>query len=154
MRHPKFLLIAMLFLPWITVPLLGKKEIKKFLPASLFISCVVILESYIARKHSWWWFYQKLHPKLIGEFLLIWGPFLIGSMWILKLTYGKFFTYMISNLIIDTIFTYPFVYFLQKSGISSLVRLKKYQLSLLFFLKSMLLYGFQFTIEKTKLVKG
>jgi hypothetical protein len=88
------------------------------------------------------------HPKLQGGLPLTWGPFLIGSMWILKLTYGKFLIYLITNLIIDTLFTYPFVTFLKRQGIASLVRLKKYQLSMLFFLKSILLYGFQNLKEK------
>ena len=94
-------------------------------------------------------FYEKLHPKLTGEFPLIWGPFLVGSIWILKLTYGKFFIYMILNLVIDSLFTYPFISFAKnKLGILSLVRLKKYQLSLLFLFKSLLLYGFQYVKEK------
>jgi hypothetical protein len=129
----------------------GRDTVKRFLPAGLFIALVVRLESSIAKKQGWWWFYEKLHPKLIGEFPLIWGPFLIGSMWILKFTYGKFNTFMIINVIVDTIFTYPLVNLLQKMGIASLVRLKRIQLSLLFLIKSLLLYSFQ--SFKDKLVK-
>ena len=144
----------MLILPWLTIPLLGKNTIKRFLPAGLFIAFAVRIESMIAKRQRWWWFYQKIHPNLTGEFPLIWGPFLIGSMWILKLTYGKPWIFIMTNLIVDTLFTYPFVKWLQKRGIASLVRLKGIQLSLLFFVKSLLLYGFQFLVEKNKRVKG
>lgn len=147
--NSKVFLLAMLALPWLTLPLLGKKSVKRFLPASLFICLVVRLESIIAKKRRWWWFYEKIHPRMIGEFPLIWGGFLIGSMWILRLTYGKFLVYMVTNLIIDTLFTFPFVKFCKQMGILSLVRLKKYQLSLLFLLKSLLLYGFQYVKETT-----
>ncbi|MFB6469497.1 hypothetical protein ACE38V_22450 [Cytobacillus sp. Hz8] len=150
MKYSRILLLALLVVPWLTLPLLGKKTFKRFLPASLFISLVVSLESVIAKKRRWWWFYQRLHPKLSGEFPLIWGSFLIGSMWIMKFTYRKFYIYLFTNLIVDTIFTYPFVKFLKKTGTASLVRLKGFQLSILFFIKSLLLYAFQFCMDKVR----
>ncbi|MFP3846492.1 hypothetical protein [Priestia filamentosa] len=115
--------------------------------ATLFMALFIRVESYIAEKKRWWWFYEKILPKARGETPLIWGPFLIGSLWILKLTYGRFFLYLLTNLAVDTWFTYPFVNWLTKSGIASLVRFKKIHLSLLLFLKSLLLYGFQFLNE-------
>jgi hypothetical protein len=42
---------------------------------------VVRTINFIAKKRKWWW-YQTLHPKLSGVIPFIWGPFLIGSMWI------------------------------------------------------------------------
>lgn len=69
-------------------------------------------------------------------------------MWILKFTYGKFWLYTGLNLIIDSGVTYIITESLKKLGIASLVRMKKYQLSLLFFIKAFLLYGFQFVKEK------
>jgi hypothetical protein len=150
LKYAKLLLPALMVLSWFTVPLLGKNAVKRFLPASILISLVVRAESVIAKKRRWWWFYKKLHPKLTGEFPLIWGPFLIGSMWILKFTYGKFLIYMITNLFFDTFFTYWFIDIGKKLGIMSLVRLKKIQLSSIFFFKSLLLYGFQIIREKMK----
>jgi hypothetical protein len=147
-RHPKAFLWLMLLLPFLSVPLIGKRSLKRFLPAALFMSVLVSYEGRIARKRKWWWYFEQIHPKIPGGFPLTWGPFFIGSMWILKLTYGKFLIYTILNLIIDSGFTYLFISILKKLGIGTLVKLKKYQLSLLFFFKSMLLYGFQYLIEK------
>ncbi|OOP67671.1 hypothetical protein BWZ43_14630, partial [Heyndrickxia oleronia] len=90
-KYSKLLLLLMMILPWFTVPLMGKDAFKRFLPAGLFISLIVRIVNFIAKKRKWWWWYQTLHPKISGVFPFIWGPFLIGSMWILKLTYGKFF---------------------------------------------------------------
>ncbi|WP_313799228.1 hypothetical protein [Cytobacillus sp.] len=143
MRNRKLLMLLIMILPWLSTPLIGKKSFKRYFPAGLFISFMVTFESYIAAKRKWWWFHVKIHPKIHGTFPLIWGPFIIGSIWILKLTYQNFYRYIIINLIVDTFFTYAFVNFLQKMGIGTLVRLKKIQLSLLFFIKSLLLYGFQ-----------
>jgi hypothetical protein len=109
---------------------------------------VVRIVNFIAKKRKWWWWYQTLHPKLSGVIPFIWGPFFIGSLWILKLSYGKFFRYMLLNLTIDSAFTYGLVYYLQKYGIASLVRLKKINLLLIFSLEALLLYGFQYFKEK------
>lgn len=147
MKYPKLFLTLIFGLPWLTTPLLGKDTFKRFLPAAVFISLLVELEGRLARKRKWWWIYERIHPKLPGILPLIWGPFLIGSIWILKLTYGKFRIYSVLNLIIDSGFTYVLTEWFKKMGIASLVRLKKYQLSILFFVKSLLLYGFQYLME-------
>jgi hypothetical protein len=150
MRYLKSFLALMTILSWLSLLLMGKVTVKRFLPAGLFITVVVAIEDLIAQKLNWWRWYVKLHPQLSGIVPFLLGPFFIGSLWILKLTYGKFFRYIILNLMVDSIFTYVLVDWLKKLGISSLVRLKKYQLSLLFFLKSLLLYGFQFAKEKNE----
>lgn len=148
-RYLKPLLLLMMIFPWFSLPLLGKRSLKRFFPATLFIALVVTIEEVIAKKCKWWWWYEKIHPKLSGIVPFVWGPFFVGSLWILKLTYGKFTKYIILNLFADSFFTYFLVNWLKKLGIASLVRLKKYQLSLLFFLKSLLLYGFQFFKENS-----
>jgi hypothetical protein len=147
MKYTKKLLVAAMILPWFSVPFLGIKAFKRFLPATIFVNLVVVLDSIIAKKRVWWWFYKKLDPKWRGETPFIWGPFLVGSLWIMKLTYGKFFRYMILNFIVDYSFVYLMVSWLKRLGIVSLVRLKKFQLLLLFLLKAILLYTFQFIKE-------
>ena len=154
MSYSKSLLVLMTILSWFSLLFFGKGAVKRFLPAGLFITLVVTIEDLIAKKRKWWWWYEKIHPKLSGIVPFLLGPFFVGSMWILKLTYGKFIRYIILNLMVDSIFTYFLVDWLKRLGISSLVRLKKYQLSLLFFLKSLLLYGFQFVKEKVSLKKS
>ncbi|GKU82938.1 hypothetical protein [Niallia sp. NCCP-28] len=148
MKHSKLLLVLMMILSWFSVPLLGKGVFKRFLPASLFMSLIVRIVNYIAKKQKWWWWYETLHPRLSGVIPFMLGPFLVGSLWILKWTYSKFFRYMILNLIVDSMFTYVLVYYLQKLGIASLVRMKKIGLMYVFTILALLLYSFQFVKEK------
>ncbi len=150
MKYSKLLLLLMMILPWFSLQLMGKSSVKRFLPAGLFISCVVRIINFIAKKQKWWWWYEKLHPKVSGVTPFILGPFLIGSMWILKLTYGKFFRYMTLNLIIDSLFTFFGVKWLQKFGIASLVRLNKIQLLLIMTIEALVLYLFQYYIVQIK----
>ncbi|MBO1514162.1 hypothetical protein [Metabacillus bambusae] len=148
MKYSKVLLMMMMLLPWFTVPILGKISFKRFLPAGLFITIVVRIVNFIAKKRKWWWWYETLHPKVSGVIPFMWGPFLVGSIWILKWTYGKFFRYMILNLIVDLMLTYILVDYLTKFGIASLVRMKKIHLMYVFTVEALLLYGFQFLKEK------
>lgn len=143
MNNKKLFLLAMMIVPWLSVPFLGKRELRRFLPGALFICVWVTVESILAKKWMWWRFYEKLTPKVMGEIPFIVGPFFIGSLWILKFTFGKFFRYLIVNIVTDVLFAYPGVYFLKRFGIVSLVRLKHYQMVLLFITKSVLMYGIQ-----------
>ncbi|MBW8347864.1 hypothetical protein K0H71_00195 [Bacillus sp. IITD106] len=151
MRYNKLLLLLMLIFSWFSLLSLGKNSFKRFLPAGIFIAFVTRLENVMAKKRTWWWWYEKLHPKLSGSFPFVWGPFMVSSMWILRFTYGKLFRYLLVNLIADSIFVYILIdKWLTKWGIASLVRMKKMQLSLLLFIDSLILYGFQFLIEKMR----
>lgn len=148
MKYTKRLLVLMMFLSWFSLPFVGKESIKRFFPASLFMAIIVRVVNIIAKKRKWWWWYEKVHPSVAGVFPFMWGPFLVGSIWILKYTYGKFMRYMGLNLLVDAVFTYGIEPYLQRFGIASLVRMKKSGLMYVFTVLAFLLYGFQFVKEK------
>ncbi len=108
----------------------------------------VIAEGSVAEKKKWWWFPFNVKPNVLGEMPLIFGPFFIGSLWTLKYTYGSFRLYVLVNLIIDSLFTYFGLNWFKKIGYVSLVRFSKPQLSLLFLVKSFVMYGFQVFYDK------
>jgi hypothetical protein len=108
----------------------------------------VLAEGRFAEKKKWWWFTTAVKPNVLGEIPLIIGPFFVGSLWILKYTFGKFKLFLLINLIVDSLFTYIGTDWLKKIGYGSLVRLTKLQLSFVFLIKSFLLYGFQLFSEK------
>lgn len=147
MRKNKMILLVMMLLPWLSLPLLGKRTIKRFYPGALFIVVWVAVESIVAKKRMWWRIYERIIPKVIGEMPFIIGPFFVGSLWILKFTFGNFFRYLYLNFFLDTLFAFPGMYTLRKLGIASLVRLKPYQMVLLFMSKSVLMYGFQIKVN-------
>jgi hypothetical protein len=147
MKYSKPLLLLIMILPWFTIPLFGERPFKRFLPSGVFISLLVRIVNIIAKKRKWWWWYETIHPKLSGVFPFMLGPFLVGSLWILKWTYGKFFRFMMLNFLFDSFFTYIVVPYLTKFGIVSLVRMKKIQLMYVFTVLSLLLYIFQWLKE-------
>lgn len=144
----------MTILPWLSVPLLRGLTFKRFLPAALFMSLYLVAEGRFAEKKKWWWFPFNVRPNVTAELPLIFGPFLVGSLWILKYTYGKFNLYLLINLLVDSVFTYFGIEWFKKIGYVSLVRLTKFQLSLVFLIKTFLLYGFQVVYERYFLQKA
>ena len=149
MKYSKLLLALMIASSWLSLAFVGKRSIKRFLPASLFIALVVKVVNIIAKKRRWWWWYEPIHPAVSGEFPFVWGSFFVGSFWILKFTYGKLMKYLGLNVITHLFFTYILVpHFLQRFGIASLVRMKKIQLMYVFIGLAFLLYGFQYVKEK------
>lgn len=148
MKKVSYLNIGMVLLSWLSLPLLGEKSVKRFILSSLFMSLYIIFEFRFAEKRKWWWFPISLKSNFLGGLPIILGPFLIGSMWILKFTYGKFNLYLLVNILVDSLFTYFGMEWFKKIGYASLVRLTKFQLSLVFLIKSFVLYGFQVIYEK------
>jgi hypothetical protein len=143
----KYVLVIML-LPWLTVPFIGKKAMKRFSLTSIFIGLLFGLQSVYAHKKGWWRVYPQLFPNVIGEVPFIVGPFFVGSIWILKFTFGKLLRYTLINLGVDFFHFFVLVKWLQRMGIASLIRLKDYQALVLFSANAAIMYGFQWLIDK------
>lgn len=150
MKSKKMFLLLMMLLPWLSVPLLGKQSFRRFLPGAMFICLWISIESILAKKRVWWGFYEKLIPNVMGELPFLVGPFFVGSLWILKFSFGNFLRYLLMNFITDITFVYPGMITLKRLGIVSLVRMKHYQMGILFMCKSVLMYGFQGMIDKLR----
>ena len=140
----------MMLIPWLSLPLLGKKSFRRFYPGALLVCIWVTCESLFAKKRVWWRFYDKLIPNVMGEIPFIVGPFFIGSIWILKFTFGNFLRFLVVNLVTEFLFVYPGMIILRNMGVVSLVRMKHYQMGILFMAKSVLMYVFQSFIEKLR----
>lgn len=146
----RLLLVAVALIPWISIPFVGKQSIKRFLPVSIFMGILLVGESLLARKKMWWMIYKKPHPKIMGEAPLILGPYIVGSLWMLRLGYGNFLRYLILNLSIHLVFVYVLMDWFKSIGYWSLIRLKKFQLLLLFVFEAIILYVAQIIFEWNK----
>lgn len=150
MKRNKLMLIVMVLLPWLSAPLLGKKTFNRFWPSAFFICLLIMGESAVAHKKRWWIFFEKFHPKLLGELPLIAGPFFIGSLWILKFTFGEFWKYLFTNAVINFVFAFPGTSLLRRLGLAALIRMKKYQFWGTLVFKAVLMYGFQIVTDRMK----
>ncbi|MEK1831422.1 hypothetical protein AAAC51_28510 [Priestia megaterium] len=55
---------------------------------------------------------------------IVFGPFLVGTMWIFKLSYGNFKKFMVINFTLDAFFVYVLMSWFKRIGYGSMVRLK------------------------------
>ncbi|MFC0558514.1 hypothetical protein [Halalkalibacter alkalisediminis] len=150
MKNKKPLILAIMIIPWLTFPFIGKRTIRKFWPGALFMSLFLLGEGTIAQKRNWWWFYQKLKPNVTGIIPLTVSPFFIGSLWIFKFTYGRFWLYMFINFIVDSFFVYVLLRWFTRIRYVTLVEMNKFQLSLCFLVKSILMYAVQSYVDQRR----
>ncbi|MCQ6281720.1 hypothetical protein [Bacillus sp. EB600] len=144
MKNLKLYYFALLILPWLTVLFLGRNSFKKYLPAAIFMSTVTTALDLFGEKKKWWRFYKEI-PPLKSMNLFNWGPYLVSSLWMLKITYGKFPLYIISNTILHICFIYlGGIKFGKHFRIFSFEKLTKFQYLVIDFLRALILYGFQF----------
>ncbi|SMQ77922.1 hypothetical protein SAMN05444673_3143 [Bacillus sp. OV166] len=150
MKNSKLFLLAILILPWLTIPLLGRNALKKYLPAAIFISTLTKGIDVFGEKKNWWRFYKGIPPLSSVDFFNF-GPYFVASLWMLKMTYGKLPIYLISNFILHILFIFQGLKYVKRYKIFSLVKLTKFQYLALDILRALLLYSFQYIndIKKT-----
>ncbi|RPF50407.1 hypothetical protein [Aquisalibacillus elongatus] len=135
--------ILMVIIPWLSVPFMGIRNLKKFLPASLLVFLMGIIDVQIGKKRRWWTFYNKPSSYFLNEFPFHIGPFLVGSMWVLKWGYGSIPRFILLNVITNAIFAGPLTSLTKNVKLFRTVWLSRIQFFFYFFYKSFFLYLFQ-----------
>lgn len=138
---------ALLIVPWLSFFLLSKESRKRFLPVALFAAIVVTLVSEYAYTHQWWVFQYKLFPSFITNIPLVYGAFLVGTMWIFHFTYGHFLRYMLVNIVLDTFTMYPLNAIMVNLGMYQLVNITRWQVVAMSLVQAVGLYLFQIWID-------
>lgn len=140
--------LAMLIVPWLTVPFMGKKSFLRFLPVASFVNLFLSLFGLIANKKKWWVNKSPLSPGYV-DFTYILGPYFVATLWVFKLTYGNFPKYLIANMVIDAINAYPFAEIWEKVGV---FKFKKMNHTIWYFIcvsLAIIIYGYQYIVEKS-----
>lgn len=89
---------SMLVLPWLTLVFMKREEIKRWMPAALFVivTSTLIIEAGITFKL--WETHETTYP--LNEMIsYVYGILPVGAMWILKYTYGRFWLYAAVQLV-------------------------------------------------------
>ncbi|MFB6466726.1 hypothetical protein ACE38V_07830 [Cytobacillus sp. Hz8] len=140
--------IALILLTWLTLPFMGGRNLKRFLPATIIIVLFEIINGMIGKRRHWWFFYNKPQSHLFGEFPYYIGPFFVNSLWILKWTFGNFKKFLLFNAILNFTFAFLISRFSRKIKYWSLDRINEFQFFLYYFYKALILYGVQILFER------
>lgn len=146
MKSSKRILLAILILPWLTIPLLGKNALIRYAPSAIFICTFTKAIDVFGENKKWWRFYKGIPPLNSMNFFNL-GPYLVMSLWMLKYTFGKFPLYFFTNTILHILFLFPGLKFVARFKIFSLVKLTRLQYLAVNSLRAVLLYLFQMMIE-------
>lgn len=148
-RHKVFNLLVIL-IPWLSLLFLGRRNIKRYSLAGVFIVAFEILNHMYGHKRKWWKFYDKRKSFFKDELPFSVGPYMPLSMWILKFSYGNFKLFTLLNVIADGLFAFLFIDILEKFKIVGLNRLNHFQFFIYLHYKAYLLYGVQYLYEKIR----
>lgn len=139
-----FFRIANAIVLWASVIFfLPKQSFKKYLPVTLFCSCMLLIQTLLNLKFKWWKVKGGTNYMIFDALAFIFGPFFVLNLWVFHLTYKKFPLYVCSNFILDLVFAYPLSTMFQKIGHYKLKRFNSSILFLISFTYSFLNYGFQ-----------
>lgn len=143
-----FRIVNAIFLWGSIIKYLPKQSFKRFLPVTLFCSCLLLIQTVLNPIFNWWQVKGGTKYMVFDALAFIIGPFFTINMWVFHLTYGKFSLYALCNLIMDVVFAYFFNPIFQKIGH---YKLKKFNSTTLFCISyslALLNYGFQKLYEK------
>lgn len=133
------ILWSSLILPWATIFFMPKEDIKRYMPVGLFTAVLSVLIVEIGISFKLWNTNETVFPFALLPPLIYGLP--AFTMWVFKLTYGRFWLFVATNAVMDLVFDYLIIPWLASRGILD------YNVSILdFFIttsQAWLLYGYQ-----------
>lgn len=114
----KILLWTMVIVPWLSLFLMKKEDIKRYIPAGLFSSFLLVILQEAGVANHWWYFRETIYP------LAVFTPFtesvdVILPMWVLKYTYGRFGYYILVQIVGNVLFFFFILPWFATRGIMS-----------------------------------
>ncbi|MEH7413787.1 hypothetical protein V7266_00680 [Neobacillus drentensis] len=142
--------IVLFVTPWLTVFFIPKKVFKKYTPVAIFTSLLVLVNSILAVPFKLWTVKGGLLTKALNDFSFIFGPFFVGTIWIFRFTFGRFWLYALTNLLMDLFLAYPVCRVLQKLKVFKLVNYKPKHVFYSSICFAFIIYGYQLFITRSK----
>ncbi|GGA72387.1 hypothetical protein [Ornithinibacillus halotolerans] len=140
--------IGIIVVPWLTLLFVGKRNMKRYSVAGIFIVVFEIVNHIYGYKHQFWKFFDKKRSFLKDELPFSLGPYMPLSIWLLKYSHGNFKKFLLLNVLADGIFAFVIMDILAKFKIIKLKKLNKLQFFFYIHYKAYLLYGIQSLYER------
>ncbi len=131
-----------IIMPWFTLFLMKKEDIKRFMPVGLFSSLMSIIAVEAGQTLGWFVFGETAYPLKTPAY--VFGLNIIITMWIFYFLYGRFWTYLAIDAVLNFAFIYLFhVYFLGSLGVFHEVGITPWVNALITTAFGILTYGYQ-----------
>ncbi|QCJ44593.1 hypothetical protein FAY30_23375 [Bacillus sp. S3] len=141
--------VSLFLVSWLSVIFLPdkKKLFVKYLLVTLFSALTVMCEIFYFTTHKLWKVKGGQKNLTRTAFLLLFGPYMILTIWVFYLSKGKFLIYVLINLVADLIYAFPIIALFKKLNVYQ-IKVKSINFFLLIFTDALLNFGFQKVIEK------
>ncbi len=143
----QLILWGVFILPWVTLFFMKKEDVKRYMPVGLFavFTSAIILEMGVTLK--WWVYYETAYP--LRNISYLYGAIPVFTMWIFKFTYGRFWLFLCSDLILNIFYTYVFeYYFLGRRNIIEFLNMSPMLDVIATTILGVIIYGFQMWQEE------
>lgn len=138
------LIIWILFVvPWFSLFFMPKQSLRRFLPTVILTILIVFLVSEMAYVYGWWIQNSIVPWGRITNVFYAYGLFPVATFWVFHFTYGKFPLYMLLNIIMGGLWTFPFLHFLGWFNIFRYQNFNEYLLWSINIVIAIIIYGFQ-----------
>lgn len=136
------ILWSTIILPWLTLFFMRREDIKRLMPVGLFSALISIIAVEAGQNLGWFIFGETAYPLKTPAY--IFGLNIVTAIWVFYFTYGRFWTYLAIDTVLNFGFIYLFhVYFLGSRGIFHEVGLTPWQNALITTAFGILTYGYQ-----------
>jgi len=136
----------MIILPWLTLFLMKKEEIRRYLPVGIFaaFSSMVVVD--IGSTLNLWALRDNVFP-LSKVFPYHLGVAPVVTMWLFKFTYGKFLRYIAVDAIYNLVFAFLITPWLAIRGIRENIQVTSLGLFYITTIHGIILYFYQILQE-------
>ena len=134
---------SMFFVPWFTLFFMKKEDIKRYMPVGLLAIVTTTIIHDVGLTLGFWVVLENAFPfnQMLPYF---YGNLPVLSMWIFKFTYGRFWLYVITNVVFDIGFAFGLLgYFFPSRGIYELVGISSFGVLGINIVHMLILYGYQ-----------
>lgn len=142
------LLWAILILPWLTLFFMPKETIKRWMPVALFSALTSVLAVELGENLGWFIYENTAYP-LRTSLYIVFGLNIVTAIWLFNFLYGRFWRFLVIDIIINAGFIYLFhVLFLGSRGLFHEAGITPLQNTLIVTFDGVLAYGYQMWQEK------
>jgi hypothetical protein len=107
----RIIIFILFIVPWLTLFFMSKAYRSRFIASGLYtaVTSGVIYE--IGLILGFWYFKEPTFP------LVVYGTLPVTSMWVLRVTFEKFWVYTLTNAVLDVVFAFVLFPWWNRAGI-------------------------------------
>lgn len=106
-------------LPLLSLFFIGKENLKRYMPVALFVTVINTLFYQAAYHFNWWREKGIFSWDQMIPVHWIYCAYLAATLWIFRFTYGRFWLYLLVNLLLDGGYTYLWYPIQQQLGLAA-----------------------------------